>query len=440
MTKAERSAWGLAVLLLVANTFSFIDRTLLTLLVAPIRAELGVSDTVISLLHGLSFAALYAVMGLPLGRWADRGDRPRLMASGVALWSGMTAASGAAGSVLTLAVARAGVAIGEAALAPAAVSLLAERLPRHRVARGIAVFQSGIFLGSAAALAVGGGVLRWLEHADRSGLGPFATMSPWRVVFWMVGTPGLLVALALWFVREPRRDGNREGHRAADRTAPSPLPLRALLAALQTHRAAYVAHLVAFTAITMLAYGVMAWMPTVLVRRHGIPTASAGLWLGSLLLVAGPLGVVASGALVDAGLAREDGEAPLRAARQGALLLGASVVAYALAPSLGLALACFVPLAFALGFPYGIASGALALITPAPLRGQVTALYLLISNLLGLSLGPLLVALATDHLFHRDSAVHLSLALLPMLLVPIAVGALTRGAAPFAAAWRSDRA
>lgn len=430
---AAHRGWGLATLLLVANTFSFVDRTLLTLLVAPIRAELGVSDTTISLLHGLAFAVLYAVMGLPLGRWADRGDRPRLMAGGVALWSAMTVASGTASSVGVLAVARAGVAVGEASLAPAAVSLLAERMPRRLVARAIALFQSGIFLGSALALMVGGILLKWLESIDASALGPLAGLAPWRVVFILVGAPGLAIAALLLFVQEPRR-------RQAPSTRDRPVTLRETFTWVTTRRGAYGWHVVAFTAITVLAYGAMAWMPTTLVRAHGVSTANAGLWLGAILIVAAPLGVVASGALVDAQLARGRGDAPIMVALGGLSLLAICIPVYALAPDTMTALLVYVPLAFGLGFPYGVASGALALITPSQLRGQVTALYLLISNLIGLTLGPLIVALITDKVFMEDAAVKYALALLPLLTMPIAGVALLCARKPYAAAWREATA
>ena len=432
MTSTGRG-WALALLLMLANTFSFIDRTLLTLLVAPIRAELGVSDTVISLLHGLTFATLYALLGIPLGRWADRGDRPRLMAAGVALWSGMTTASGAATSIVGLAVARAGVAVGEAALAPAAISLLAERLPRALVARAIAVFQSGIFVGSAAALLVGGSLLRWLEQVDPRTLGPLAQFAPWRVVFFAVGAPGLLIAACLLAVAEPRR-------RIASHVRGAAPSLREALSFVRTRRAVYGWYFLAFTAITVLAYGAMAWMPTTLVRAHGLSTSTAGLWLGAIMLVAAPAGVMTSGALVDTRLAHGIGEAPIQVARLGLGLLAIGVPLFALAPSLPIALGADLLVAFGLGFPYGIASGALALITPAHLRGQVTAIYLLIANLVGLSLGPLLVALCTDHLFRDDTAVTYSLALLPCVTVPIAFAALHAARVPYAQAWREATA
>jgi MFS family permease len=427
---AARRAWWLALLLLAANVFSFIDRTLLTLLVAPIRAELEASDTVISLLHGLAFAALYAVMGLPLGRWADRGDRAYLMSGGVGLWSLMTMASGAAGSVGMLAVARAGVAVGEASLAPAAVSLLSERMPRAVVGRAIAIFQSGIFIGSALALMVGGGLLKWFASIDPQSLGVFASWSPWRLVFLAAGAPGLLIAALLLLVHEPRRAAASNRVVGLDRSGD-------VRAYLLTHRAVYGWHVVAFTAITVLAYGTLAWVPTTLVRTHRVTTADAGLWLGSILLVCGPLGVLASGTLVDRRLTREHPDAPMRVALIGMLVLAAATVAFALAPSRATALLAYVPLAVGLGFPYGIAASALAVITPPPLRGQVTAIYLLISNLIGLTCGPLLVALCTDRIFHNDLAVRYSLALLPAMTVPIAAVALLRARIPFAAAWRN---
>lgn len=433
MTHDERSAWPLALLLMLANTASFVDRTLLTLLVAPIRAELGISDTVISLLHGLAFAALYAVLGLPLGRWADQRDRPRLMGGGIALWSAMTMASGLATSAGVLAVARAGVAVGEASLAPAAVSLLSDRMPRRLLARALALFQSGIFVGSAAALFVGGALLRWLEHADRTSWAVLRTIAPWRMVFLLVGAPGLLLALLMLCVHEPRRRTRVPFVERAGQAS-----WRETFQFLRGHAALYGWHAVAFTAITVLAYGALAWMPTVLVRTHGITTAAAGLSLGAVLLVAAPAGVLAAGLLVDRALAAGRGDAPVRVAGIGLTLLVLAVPLFALAPTHALALVADVPLAFGLGFPYGIASASLALVTPPHLRGQVTAAYLLVSNLVGLTCGPLLVALATDHVFHRDAAVRYSLALLPLVTLPVAALALSRLRAPFAAQWAAS--
>ena len=296
------------------------------------------------------------------------------------------------------------------------------------MAFALAVFQSGIFVGSALALLAGG----WLLSAvgDRvvvPGLGPTAG---WRLVFLSVATPGLLLGGAMLLLRDPRAQAEaRVGPTAGEATR-----------WIAGRWRLYGAHLAAFTAITVLVYGALAWAPSVLVRVHGMTPAEAGVALGAVMLFAGPLGVLVSGQVTDRLLRAGRADGPVISALVGVALLAVAIPAFALAPTLPLALAISVALAFAQGYPYGIASAALALVTPSRMRGQVTALYLLVSNLLGLSLGPLLVALLTDRIFGNDRAVGLSLATLPLLTLPVATAALAFLRAPFAAAWREATA
>jgi len=405
--KQSAAPWGLALLLLAANSLSFVDRMLLTLMVDPIRAELGISDTAISLLHGLAFASFYALAG----RLADTWHRPRLMALGIALWSGMTTACGFAANFAVMFAARTGVAVGEAALSPAAISLLSERFPKTMAARAIAVFQSGIFVGTALAMLCGGLLLSWFENNPLGG--PFASLSPWRMVFIAVGAPGLILALALLFVREPRTAASMEKSES--------ISLKTTITHVLSNARLYGGHFLAFTAITILAYGSISWMASVLVRVHEVTTPDAGLLLGVALLIAGPLGVLSSGFLVDAFAKRGAASGPMTAALASVALLAVAVPAYALAPNLETARVAAFGLAFAQSFPYGVASASLAAIAPPALRGQLIALYLMISNLVGLTLGPLLVALMTDNYFRDDNAVGQSLALLPLLTTPLAI-------------------
>lgn len=427
--KAERvsgrAPWGLALLLLIANAMSFVDRMLLTLMVGPVRAELGISDTAISLLHGFAFAAFYAAAGLPLGRLADRGDRPRLMTAGVAAWSAMTMACGVAMNFGALFAARVGVAIGEASLSPAAVSLISDRFARPLVSRAIAVFQSGIFIGMALAMLCGGALLQWFEAHPPTGL--LTGFAPWRLAFMAIGAPGLLVAFSLAFIREPRRD------RAAPERRPT--SIRKALGHVAGNARLYGGHFLTFTAITILAYGSLSWMASVLVRVHGVSTPEAGYRLGWALMIAGPLGVMASGALADAFAKRGLASGPMFTALISAVLLAIAAPLFSLAPTLSMAFAAAFFLAFAQSFPYGIASASLAVVTPEELRGQVTALYLMISNLFGLTLGPLAVALMTDRLFHSDAAVGHSLALLPLATTPLALAGLALCWSPYRKAW-----
>lgn len=202
-------AWIVVGLLMVAYTSSFIDRQIMSLLVEPIRADLGITDTQFSLLAGLAFSIFYSVMGLPLGWLADRMSRRMIILVGMIAWSIMTALCGLATSFLALFIARVGVGIGEAALSPAAYSLISDYFPPERRARAISAYAMGPYLGSGLALIIGGQVI---EAASR--MGPFTieglgTFAPWQAVFFAVGLPGVIIALLFLLIREPERRGSR---------------------------------------------------------------------------------------------------------------------------------------------------------------------------------------------------------------------------------------
>ena len=165
-------------ILFVVYVFNFVDRQIMSVFIGPIKAEFGVSDTAMGLLVGFAFALLYTVVGIPIARWADSGNRRNIIALGLAVWSAMTVFSGLARSFATLAIARVGVGVGEAAGSPPAHSLIADYFPLNRRATALAVYASGAFVGSGIAY-LGGGYLR--EYFD------------WRTAFIVVGAPGILL-------------------------------------------------------------------------------------------------------------------------------------------------------------------------------------------------------------------------------------------------------
>ncbi len=297
------------------------------------------------------------------------------------------------------------------------------------MARAIAVFQSGIFIGTALAMLGGGMLLRWFERHPPGGV--LEAIAPWRLVFAAVCLPGLVIGAALLLVDEPRRRLGSEGRAST--------PITAALRHVAAHARLYGGHFLAFTAITILAYGSLSWTASVLVRVHHLPTADAGLLLGVALLTAGPLGVMCSGMLADRFAKRGVASGPMLTAAISVLLLAVATPAFALSPSLSEARPAAFLLAFAQSFPYGIASASLAVVTPARLRGQIVALYLMVSNLFGLTLGPLAVALLTDHWFREDAAVGQSLALLPWLTTPLAMAGLAICWEPYRRAWVEQR-
>ncbi len=210
-------AWYVVIVLTAIYMLSFVDRQILSLLVGPIKRDLAISDTRIGLLQGLSFALFYTVMGLPLGRAADKRNRRNLIAGCVLVWSLFTGLCSVAKSFWTLFLTRIGVGVGEAGLSPAAYSMLADYFPSERLGVAISIYYMGVFLGSGAALLVGGSIVDALVRSPLITLPLLGTIASWRVTFLLVGLPGLVFAALVYTVREPLR---RDLLKAADgRTA-----------------------------------------------------------------------------------------------------------------------------------------------------------------------------------------------------------------------------
>lgn len=202
-----RYAWYVVCVLTVAYLLSFLDRQILALLVGPIRQDLDISDTQVSLLGNLAFGIFYTLLGLPLGRAADRFSRRGIIAAGVATWCLMTAACGLARNFVQLFLARVGVGVGEAALNPAALSMISDYFPRRTRGRALTFYNMGVSLGVGVALIFGGQVIAWVAAAPPVELPGIGVLRAWQTVFILVGLPGLLIALLMLTVREPvRRD------------------------------------------------------------------------------------------------------------------------------------------------------------------------------------------------------------------------------------------
>ena len=195
--------------LTLAYIVSFIDRQILSLMVDPIRNDLGIGEKQMSLLMGATFAVFYTFFGIPLGRLADRRSRRGLISAGIALWSLMTAGCGLTKRFWQLALMRMGVGVGEASLSPAAYSLISDYFRPALRSTAMSVYSMGIYLGSGLALILGGFVIGYTAGQEHAVLPWVGTVRPWQQVFLLVGLPGLLVALLLLTIREPERKGMR---------------------------------------------------------------------------------------------------------------------------------------------------------------------------------------------------------------------------------------
>lgn len=202
--------WYVVVICMLAYIFSFVDRQILALMIEPIKQDLQLSDTQFSLLHGLAFSLFYAFMGIPIALLADRYSRPKIIAIGVAFWSLATAACGLSRNFAQMFLARIGVGVGEAALSPATYSMLSDMFPRDKLGRAVGIYSIGSFIGGGMAFLIGGYVINLLKSVDTVLVPGIGAMRPWQVTFFIVGLPGLLVALLILLtVRDPHRLGLR---------------------------------------------------------------------------------------------------------------------------------------------------------------------------------------------------------------------------------------
>lgn len=388
-----RYAWYVAVMLMLFNTLSFIDRQLLGLLVTPIKAELQISDTRIGLLQGLAFGIFYTLLGIPMGRLVDTKNRRNLVAAGIFCWSAMTALCAGAKSFGALFLARMGVGVGEATLSPSAFSLLSDYFPRERLGTALSIFSMGVFFGSGLALIIGGLVI--------------GAVGSWRTTFLIVGLPGLLAALAALTIREPpRRNLLRTAAGEASRLSP-----REVVEQVRLRWQSVGGICLGFAFQALCNYAQQAWLPTYFARVHGWEPRRAGLTLGTISLVTGLLGAYLGGALCDRWQRRGVHDAPLRV---GVLATTGAGVLFTLAmaaPLLSLQLTLLVPSFFFLAMPIGSVYASLQLILPNQVRGQIGALQVFTLNLLGLILGPFLPGFFNDYLFRDGNMVGWSLAL-----------------------------
>jgi MFS family permease len=418
------AAWWSVALLTFGAILSYTDRQILTILVDPIRASLQLTDTQVSVLQGAAFAVIYSCIGLPLGRIADLVPRKALLMLGIALWSAGTAACGLVHSFGALLCARFVVGFGEAALFPAGNSLIGEYFPPDRRGMAMGVFLTGIVVGVGAAIAVGGGLLQLAQGSSLRALPVIGALAPWRLVLLVAGIAGLVMCALMATVYEPAGRSFSRGD------------LRARLLGLGEigrafrGRARILAPLYGALAFWSIVDGaLLSWIPALLMRRFAWSPGKVGAVLGAIIILTGIVGTPAGGLICDRVTARWGVRARfpllLIVALGGVLgipagLLGAPIEALASA-------GCWVFLSSAMGT---IAVATILDILPQESRGFGTSTIAFNNIILGLGLGPTLVALVTDKVFHDPRAVGyaMSCVIAPSVLMAILLyaGALVR--------------
>jgi MFS family permease len=383
-------SWYVVGVLTLANVSANVDQQILGALVGPIKRDFGISDVQISYLTGLAFAVFYSVMGLPIARLADRSNRRNIMTAGVTLWSLFTALCATATTYGRLFVMRIGVGVGEAALLPPSVSMIADYVPRERLGRAMSIYSLGVFLGSGIGYFLAGWIVTLVSVQGDWIVPVIGVIRPWQSVFLAVGLPGLLVAALLLTVREPLRRG------ASGRAA---VPLRVFVRYLRENRRTFLTHGFGFGLSSLVNFSLAFWIPSFFARTYGWQEAAALRVMGLLTMTLGVGGVLAGGWVTDWFVRRGHADGPLRAGMIAAAGMLVSVTACVSMPTATLAVAWLAVVNVFAAFPWGAASAASAEIVPSPLRAQGVALYFFVLNLVGRTLGPTSVAFLNDHVF-----------------------------------------
>ncbi|MDX2222213.1 MAG: MFS transporter [Rhodospirillaceae bacterium] len=402
-------AWFVVAALSVASLFSFLDRTVISLLVQPIKTDLLLSDTEIGVLQGAAFGVFYTLMIIPFGWVADHGNRIRLVFCGMIVWSLMTAACGLATNFWEMFAARVGIGIGEATLAASAASIIADHFPAARRTLPLSVYTLVASAGVGVGLVGGAIIATTLADVGTLTVPVLGTLQMWQLVFIAVGLPGLGWALVLLTMREPARRENT----GDDATWGE------LFDFVKLRRRVIGLHFFGYCFYNTFGYGAGGWLPVFFMREYGWGIAEVGTRYGILYLIMPVVGGVACGWVVRKLMERGRVDANLYAIAINNTLMTVPGVLTPLMPNGWLALVMVTPLIAIFVFPSGASLAAIQEITPNRLRGRMTALYYAVTNLVGISLGTVFIGALTDYVFRDEMRVGDSIALAAVLLCPL---------------------
>ena len=433
--KSNAYAWYVVLLCMLAYIFSFIDRQILALMIEPIKADLNLSDTQFSLLHGLAFSLFYAFMGLPLAYLADRFSRPKIIAVGIVFWSIATALCGLSKSFIQLFFSRMGVGVGEATLSPAAYSMFSDMFSKDKLGRAVAVYSSGSFVGGGIAFLVGGYVIGLLKNMSLIEVPLLGAIKAWQMAFILVGLPGVFIGLLFVLtVRDPQRKGQRlDAQGYVEKTS-----MKKAFKFIKKHRTTFGCHYFGFTFYAMALYCLISWTPAFYMRKYGLTPTEAGYMLGTVMLVANTLGVFCAGWLNDWFIQKGRKDAPMITGVIGIVGLIIPMIVFTQVSELWLSVALLVPAMFFASFPMPISTTAMQMLAPNQIRAQISAVFLLISNLVAVGIGTTLVALMTDKIFGNPLMVGMSLSIVGACSCVMAFILLKKGCKAFSVSMQQE--
>ncbi len=403
-------AWTVIVLFGLANAIAFIDRGFLNLVVEPIRISLNLSDFQIGVLIGPAFILFYSLVALPIGWLSDRVSRKKIILAGLVFWSISMSWTGAASRFWQILSARMGVGVGEATLNPAAISIISDLVPRKAVSKAVALFIAIGALGAGLGSILGGFLLGWLPHAHGlRALPVVGAMATWQQAFVVLGLPGLVLALLTTLVvREPDRMSSADQGGA--------FSWRQTGRYLIAHRTSTLDIMFGFALISALP-AVGAWTPAFLSRTFGWTPAHIGPWFGLVQFITNPAGIFLGGLVSDRLRHRGMKDGNVRVILVCLAAAFPFFMLFPLMPSGELSLIVYAPANFFMMVCFGASTPVIPLLVPRGMRAQGLAIMFLTANLPG-SLGPMIIPMLTQYMFHDPKALRFALLVIPVLICP----------------------
>ena len=413
-------AWYAVSILTLAAVFSNIDRQILSLMIGPIRRDLGISDVEVSLLLGFAFSLLFTIASLPAARLADRLSRKLIIASGICFWSAMTALSGVAHSYTQLFLARMGVGIGESTLTPASYSLLSDYFSEARLPVAVGLFQSSTFVGTGLAYILGGVLVGYLDAISTVILPLFGEVRAWQLTFMIVGLPGIILGVVVALMREPQRRGRvLEGDK-------EPFPLREIARFMLQRWRFFALHFLGYLMMATQGFALFAWGAEFFIRVHGFTRIEAGLFFGVVALIFG-IGGSLSGGVISSMLIRGGKlDGMMRLGMYKCIAIVPFAILLGFSQNTTITMAVLVPLVFLMALTPGLGAAIVQAVAPNEIRAQMVAVYGVAVSFLSYLLAPLMVAAMTQYVFGQDDALGYSLGVLAAIVYPTAALCLGR--------------
>ena len=408
----KKHSYSAVVVLTLAQVFAFIDRQIPSMLVEPIKQDCNLTDSQIALLGGAAFSIFYAVMALPIGYAVDRYQRTKVLGIGVFLWSLMTALAGLANSFGKLFGARIGVAVGEAVMAPTSVSLVSDSFPENKQGIPMGLITSGVYIGIGITLLGGGFLIDYLTSIGGINIPLIGYLKPWQATFMIVGLPGLVLAVAAFCLKEPKRlEEQAYINKSVDR--------QNIFLHLKEHKKTLFPMFGGLIFMALIFYSFSFWAPTMMIRAYNISLSEAGFILGLITIISSIAGTIFAGFSVDYLRKKNYSDAPLRAALFAVLLaLPPITILSFVSTEIGAWICIFLYLFFISSFaPLGLL--AVSGVSASNVKGQLAAIHAFLMMAFGLSLGPQLTAFFTDFVFMDPNNLKWSISATGAIVLPI---------------------